>query len=281
MDLLSSEFLGFSLNTAQSLAIRTSLSKLRINENNPNITFWGKINGTTRDYFIARGVSISDNITKTFYFSADDGLTFAKLPEIDDFIMEKSAAVSGMFTGNPSLIYKDPNAPQEEEEEEEEEDEDEQDEPKQADPSKRKLKELERLSHAVVQIDFDTCVVPRGASLLTPTGLIQDNMSFRGLSSAQSTQLSNYLLMRDARNPKTLARIRKLGVSNNVDFLDAVGEGQPSGVWIVQTDEGGTQTRVRSLVWPGYEFKLEANSSNYGGAYFGSGLKNQDVMFML
>lgn len=278
---ISEEFLGFALNISQRLAIRTSLAKLRINESDPTITFWGKISGTTRDYFIAQGTTATDKITKSFYFSADEGVTFSKLPEVDDFIMSKVPNAKGMFTGNPANLYKDPNAPVVDEEEEEPAEEDEGDEEKAPDPSKRKLTELERLSHTVLCIDQDTCVVPRGAMQMTPVGLIQRNKNFVGLEASECKQLSNYLLMRDPQSEQTMTRIRKLGVTNNADFLDGISEDQPAGVWVAQVDEGATQVRLRSLLWPGYEFKMKTGTQSYAGAYFGNGLKNDDVMFML
>lgn len=280
---ISEEFVGFALNVAQRLAIRTSLNKLRINENNPSIVFWGKVAGTTRDYFLAQATTATDKITKSFYFSADEGVTFSKLPEVDDFITSKVGHANGMFTGNPANLYKDPNQPAGDDEEEEEpaDDEDEDGEEKAPDPSKRKLTELERLAHTVVCIDQDTCVVPRGAFQMTPVGLIEKNKGFEGLSPSDCAKLSSYLLMRDPQSEQTMKRIRKLGVSNNPDFLDGVTEDQPAGVWVAQVSEGLSQVRLRSLLWPGYEFKLQVDAGTYAGAYFGLGLKNDDVMFML
>jgi len=280
VDGISEEFLGYSLNVSQRLAVRTSLSKLRINEKNPDIQFWGKITGTKRDYYIAQGVKTSDRITKTYYFSADEGVSFAQLPEVDDFILGKVQSVRGLFTGNPANLYKDPNAPKEEEEEEEPE-EDEGDEKKEEDPSKRKLNELERLSYQVQCIDNDTCVAPRGAYYMTPCGIIEKNKAYTGFTASDSKALTNYHLFRDPQSPQTLARLRKMGFTNNLDFLDGVTEDQPAGVWVAQVDSSCTQTRLRSLVWPGYEFKQAVGDGSYTSAYFGNGMKNEDVMFML
>lgn len=279
----SGEFLGFGLNVSQRLAVKSSLAKLRLSEKNPSIAFWGKVSGSARDYFIAQGVSATDCIAKTYFFSADGGITFSKMAEVDDFVREKVGAVRGLFTGNPANQYKDPNAKagEEEEEEEPEPEEDEGDDNKAPDPSKRKLTELERLAHTVQSIDADTCVVPRGKFVMDPTGMIVSNAGYAGLTGAEASKTSNYLLFRDPQSPVTLAKIRKVGVSNNLDFLDTIVEGKPSGVWTVQVDGAITQAKLRSLVWPGYEYKLEVGSAAGVGAYFGNGMKNEDVMFML
>lgn len=274
------EYLGNCLSVAQRLGIRATLNKLRINEDNPNINFWGKISGSSKDYFIAIGVRANESINKVYYFSSDEGLNFAKLPTVDDFVREKAKKVRGLFTGNPSFIYKDPTAPVGGEEEEEEE-EGEENEEKPMDPSKRKLNELERLSYTVESIDYDTCIVPRGAYFLSPTGNIKKNSAFEGLNSGLASESRHYLLFRDPVSSTTLNQIRKVGVSNNFDFLDPVTDCHPNGALIVHVDSSGTAASLRSLVWPGYEFKLEVNSANYGGAYYGHGQKNDDVLFML
>lgn len=283
MAAVSEEFLGFALNVSQRLAIRNSLRKLRINEKNPDIVFWGKISGTSRDYFIAQGTTTTNRVSKVFYFSADEGVNFSQLPEVDEFIETKVKHATGMLSGDPAKLYKDPNAPPADDEEEEEPADDEEDEgeEKAPDPSKRKLTELERLSHIVQCIDHDTCVVPRGAHIMTPVGLIKRNQSFEGFDARESSTLTNYLLYRDPQSEHTLKKIRQLSVSNNPDFLDNITMDQPAGVWVTQIDEGATQVRLRSLLWPGYEFKMDIGGSSHVGAYFGTGLKNDDVMFML
>jgi len=272
-----------ALNVSERLALKNSLRKIKLDENQPGVSFWGKITGNRADYLIAKSQVVTDKIAKSYYFSVDNGLTFAKLPDLDDWILEKAPKIRGPFTGNPAYNYKDPDAPKKnpDEEEEEEEEEDEVDEAKQKDPPPRKLFELERVSHAVNSIEADTCVVPAGAYYMTPTGDVSVDRSFKGLSSQDVQNISSYLLLRDPRNSSTLARIRKQGVSNITSFLDAITENQPAGLWSVQTDESGENVSVRSLVWPGYEFKTEVNSPDFVGAYFGSGERNDDVLFML
>lgn len=62
------EYLGASLSVAQRLAVRASLNKLKINEDNSNINFWGKISGSAKDYLIAVGTRTNESINKVFYF---------------------------------------------------------------------------------------------------------------------------------------------------------------------------------------------------------------------
>lgn len=284
--------LARGLNASERLALKGSLLKLKLNENLDNVKFWGKILGQDKDYLIAQAYAHGKDITKVFYFSEDGGVTFSKLPEVNDWITDKASRATGPFTGNPAFLYKEPKPKKEgeeddeEEEEEEPEEEEEEDEdgnpiPKVVDPSKRKISETERLASVVSDIERDTCVVPRGAFHLTPTGDIVKNGNFRGLSAEEARKLSSYLLFRNAESEKTLARVRQTSVNNNPDCLDRVGEGEPRGVWSLQFDSLGLTASVRSLVWPGFALEHEIGSSEYKGAYFGSGERNVDIMFML
>lgn len=266
--------------------------KIKLNENYDEVAFWGKIMGKQRDYLIGCATSIGENIQKSFYFSSDNGLTFSKLQPVDEWVAERCVKTRGMFTGNPAQTLKDPfkvpkagdEGDEEEEEPEPEENEgDEGDEKgeKEVDPSKRKLNETERLSWTVKAIDDDTCLVPRGTYFLTPTGDITRNETFKGLRQAEACKLDSYLLFRDPQCNATFARVRKLGVNNNFDFLDTVEQDKPRGLWSLQSDESGSKVAMRSLVWTGFEFSLDLNTQCSQKAYYGYGCRNDDVLFMI
>eukprot|EP00462_Mataza_sp_D1_P002632 CAMPEP_0175113104 /NCGR_PEP_ID=MMETSP0086_2-20121207/15942_1 /TAXON_ID=136419 /ORGANISM="Unknown Unknown, Strain D1" /LENGTH=287 /DNA_ID=CAMNT_0016392259 /DNA_START=38 /DNA_END=901 /DNA_ORIENTATION=+ len=287
MDVINTPFMGMGLNVSQRLATRNSLQKLKLNENYSDVKFWGKIQGKQRDYLIAVATEATDVITKSFYFSSDNGLNFAKLPVVDEWITERCLKTRGMFTGNPAQVLKDPfkiKKEGDEEEEPEAEAEDEGDEgdkeAKENDPSKRKLNELERLAYTVQAVDADTCIVPRGSCFLTPTGEIARCLD-KPLTQAEATNLDSYLLFRDPQCSATLARIRKLGVNNNFDFLDTIEQDKPKGMWSCQADESGANVTLRSLVWTGYEFQIDLAAQSFGGCYYGYGIRNDDVLFMV
>jgi len=300
--------LSQGLTAAQKFAIKNSLLKIKLSEKLADLRFWGKVNGAAADYFIAIATSVSSTISKRFYWSNDEGATFSQLATPDEFVNSKAARVkvpkaAGGFSGNPALKYKDPDAPpkvnedgeveevdedeEEEEEEEEQPAEDEVDEdgnPVVRKPPPRRLTELERLSYNVHQIESETGIVPRGAYYITATGAIVRNSAFDGLSVEESRKLDSYLLWRDAQQPATLASIRKMGVANHQDFLDTIVP-KPSKVkstWSLHISDSGLEVSLRSLLYPGFEFQLEAGSnSRFGGAYFGNGEKNADLLFML
>ena len=51
-------------------------------------------------------------------------------------------------------------------------------------------------------------------------------------------------------------------------------------MWSIYLNSAGTTSVVRNLFWEGYYFYAGVLSSEYGGAYFGLGLKNHDLAFM-
>jgi len=288
--------------TAQRLATGTSLAKLAVNESLPAIALWGKIGGSQRDYFVARAVRVGTAVVKSFYFSGDGGVTFSKLPPVDDWLRERCAKIRGPFTGNASRRYKDTRIYTQEEEEDEEAKERELDDAfeeeqeaaaqalrdekgddavvpeKKERKRERRVTEVDRLAYTVEAVEHDCCILPRGAYYLTATGDIVKNDAFRGLSSDDSRKLTSYQLFRAPLDTRTAARIRRAGVANNPDFLDTL---ETKGEWSLSVDDSGTVVTLRSLVWLGFEFRITAASPSFVSGYFGLGERNLDLAFML
>ena len=91
-------------------------------------------------------------------------------------------------------------------------------------------------------------------------------------------------------------------------FLDPISADAPRGLWAVRLDDASGQATVRSLLWPGcaargahwicafrerqahvthahpngprsYFFYHAVGTPRFGGAYFGDGMKNEDLGF--
>lgn len=272
--------LGNCVNVQQKVALDHSLKILSHQSGSP-VTFWGVIQGLSKNYFIAKGVKLGEAVENTYYVSTDC-MAFSKLPETDDWVARKSNLISASFQGNANHLYKDPEKQpkynedgeieeDDEEEEEEPEEDDEDGAPKK--PKERKLSEIERVSYTVQAIDFDCAVVPKGMYYLTPTGVISRNKNFSGLSRSDATKLESYALLRDPVSPSSLTAIRKGGVANITDCFDSIVDGKPQNLWAcVQRSDS---VSLRSLEWLGYEF------NGTDGHYFGLGIKNRDVVFMI
>ena len=54
-----------------------------------------------------------------------------------------------------------------------------------------------------------------------------------------------------------------------------------SAIWTIAHNDSGTETHLRNIYWEGYGFYAVLNSTEYGGAYFGTGIPNYDIAFML
>lgn len=54
-----------------------------------------------------------------------------------------------------------------------------------------------------------------------------------------------------------------------------------AGEWTLHVDESGQNATLRNLVWPGYEYRLQAGCGCFHGAYYGGGERNSDLAFMV
>ncbi len=53
------------------------------------------------------------------------------------------------------------------------------------------------------------------------------------------------------------------------------------GEWSLQHDGFLGTTTLRNLIWPGYTFYYNGAAGSWGGLYVGTGVKNNDLIFML
>lgn len=67
----------------------------------------------------------------------------------------------------------------------------------------------------------------------------------------------------------------------NHDFLDSIERDSPIGSWAVHKDASGSIVTLRNLLWPGSYFYHRANTPLYGTVYFGDGIANEDLPFMI
>ena len=64
------------------------------------------------------------------------------------------------------------------------------------------------------------------------------------------------------------------------EFLDNIADDPIRDSWSIHVDSTKTISTLRSLVWPGYFAYCKANNDQFGGVYFGYGIKNIDIPFM-
>jgi radial spoke head protein 9 len=106
------------------------------------------------------------------------------------------------------------------------------------------------------------------------------NKFFGGLSFHTASELRAYYHLRYPENPQGVASMKKPGIVK-ADFLDCITKDAPQEMWTVAANSSGTASFVRNLYWEGYNFYAVNGTAEYGGAYFGSGVPNLDLAFML
>jgi len=279
-------FCNQKLNPAEQGALSSSLAEIKLNENFQSTRFWGKIYGVERDYLIIEATTVTHEIRHKFFFSVDGGLRFAQLPIVEPWTREKCMGIASAFSGSPAFVYEERRAPSGDQEEEEEnggEEDREQtdqsgDEPPKDDP---KLTELDRLAWTIAKINDECCIVPRNSVLLTSSKMMQTNSGFAGLSRRDANQLSSYLHLRTPRDPYSVSKYRKAAAINGTDFLDSIAGDLPTGCWKLQSKGAGLNVSIRNLLWHGFEFKYRVGDKDFVQSYFGHGIRQNDLVFMM
>uniref|UniRef100_A0A7S2V1U7 Radial spoke head protein 9 homolog n=1 Tax=Fibrocapsa japonica TaxID=94617 RepID=A0A7S2V1U7_9STRA len=230
--------------------------------------FWGKIMGEEEDYLVAYALVPSEDVpTKKFYYCTGKDYTLRQLPVLSEEYTTMAKSIKGRFKGDPSVPLDGG---------EEDEDED-----PESGIQKERFREIHRLTYTVQMIDRDVAVVPRGAFLMEASHKISKNRNYEGLSYEAAGDLRNYFHFRRPESVHALAALKRPGIIKAAEFLDPIATDKPDGIWSLTYDASHTGVNLRSFYWPGYFFFHKIGTIEYGGVYFGDGLANEDLAFML
>lgn len=256
---------GVILSPEQKAALQTSLCILKNNGKYQRVYFWGKILGIKEDYFIAQGIETDEFSERKVWYSKDCS-RWALLPPATEDMMSRAKLIRGRFIGDPSyeFEYTPPKADEEEEE-----------------PETITIKEEDRLASIIFGIDKEARIVPRGAYIQEPTGLVYQSRTFAGLTVSEASKLCNYVHFREGLKVLEKTLLQKADLDKSVDFMDPIDEDIPLGCWSLQFDRGSALTILKNLLWPGYVFFHVPETRRYGSIYFGTGEKNIDLPFMI
>eukprot|EP00455_Lapot_gusevi_P021473 TRINITY_DN2252_c0_g1_i10.p1 TRINITY_DN2252_c0_g1~~TRINITY_DN2252_c0_g1_i10.p1 ORF type:complete len:338 (+),score=78.01 TRINITY_DN2252_c0_g1_i10:52-1065(+) len=106
---MEQNFNGYALSLSEQVAVSSSLIRTQIEQKLTNLTFWGKIFGTQRDYLIAKEVHSSlGRIYCQYFFSVDEGKTFVSVPPVSDLAYQVAPLIRGQFTGLPDQDWTEP-----------------------------------------------------------------------------------------------------------------------------------------------------------------------------
>jgi len=268
---LSVDYVGTSgmvLSPEEKASLQNSLTILQNNQKFARVYFWGKILGIKDHYYIAQGVSSDEFLERKVLYSKDC-VHWGLLPPPTEEMKVKAHLAKGRFTGDPSYEIEHVEMKKVGDGEEAEEEE------------TIMIKEEERLSAVIAEIDSDVRIVPRGSYVRSPTGQVYKNRSFEGLNVAESAKLCNYMHFRDAIKLYGKSLLAKANLDPAIDFMDPIDEDIPKGSWSLQFERGSALVSLRSLLWQGYVFYQIPGTCEFGSVYFGTGEKNMDLPFML
>ncbi|KAJ3107522.1 Radial spoke head protein 9 [Phlyctochytrium planicorne] len=261
---------GFVLNTEERTVLATSLRlKAQSEKLSGGIYLWGKIVGINRDYYVAQS-PIDNPFSRKFYYSVDM-TTWLQLPEVTPEDMDLIEQIRGRFTGDLAYEY----SFGEENDGEEKPD-------GAATETKRTINEERRLAGTIALMNFECEIVPRGAYYRDATHKLSINPMFKGLDQIDLGQLSSYFHFREGFdiNMKSLAE-RAAGFEETIDIFETIAKDEPRGVWTIQAERGGSVAFLRSLLWPGYSFFHAPSPTKWGAFYYGTGVRNVNIGFML
>lgn len=280
--------IGATLNIEEKMKLEIALLKLNETQKFEQILFWGKIEGIEKDYYVALGLNFREQYefpAKKFFWSSND-FKFSELPAMNAEHRSRADTFRQPFVGRPEEILieaKGEHQPPKKHREE----------AKDRDPladsdddldiraSPKNFTELDRLAHVVRSIDLECAALPVGALKLSQTHEIRYNDSFKGLGIGEISDLKNYQHFRRPLTEEKKEFILRGDAIFHLNFLDPLEKDLPKGCWSVHTDSSQTQVTVRSLLWPGYLTYHRANSNIFGFAYFGDGIKNSDLPFLI
>lgn len=105
------------------MALQQLLTHLNAEQVAPfeELLFWGKIIGTTHDYYVALGIQYSGMYefpVKHFYYASSQDFTFKPFPDLNDQHKGEYNKIKSLITGNPNLVHKKVEPEKSEEEEE-------------------------------------------------------------------------------------------------------------------------------------------------------------------
>lgn len=265
---------GHVLSPEQQTQLANSLTIAKHNNKFTKIFFWGKIFGVKEDYLIAQGISGSDELSERTILYSVTGNDWHLLSMPDEKTIEDAMQIRQRFIGDPMYEH-------------------EQNEVKRFnsadngdDEVRISVKEEARLAAVIHKIDQEAMIVPRGAYLRTPAGIVMTNRSFGGLKENDSLRLDNWFHFSGPVKLPKQSLLEKSDLTAPIDFLDsAAGDIPTKGSWSIQTERGpgvdSTLVKMRSLHWPGAECAHVPETSQFARCYFGDGVKNINLPFML
>ena len=273
-----SSFNGVCLSLVERLKLETVLDQLKSDIKCDEMQFWGIIYGSEKDYYIAKALYYKGYPyfpKKKYYFCSSSNFIFSELPSVYPHHIPDFHKFNTYFIGNPDIILEKYDS--EKINNLDDEMVGDNFKPK---TKKKNMTETDRLSYVVRAIDRDTSVAPVGGFKMMPINELRRNDLFEGLNSEDLDKKEKYVHFRPVENQEKKDKIDMGKAVLDFEFLDSIVDDPIKDSWSIHVDSTRTISSLRSLVWPGYFAYCKANSNEFGGVYFGYGIKNIDIPFM-
>jgi len=262
-------FPGGTLSVEERSSLQASLILLKESQHFKEVRFWGKVRGLARDYLVCQGtIDEAGNVapfdSKRITFKSTDGVVWTTLAEVDDEMMNKCAMYNELFTGDLAKVSGTVEGGEGEGEV----------------PSDA-VTEEKRLATLVARVDEACAVAPKGALLLDARHRVVQSPSFRGISADVALDIKNYVHWRAPTQLDKKRAFETKGLTQTTDFLDSIEADEPSGCWSPIFEPSACMATLRNNVYPGFVAFASMAGPSYGHVYFGNGLRNDDIAFML
>jgi radial spoke head protein 9 len=264
-------FPGGTLSVEERAALQASFVLLKETQHLKEVRFWGKVRGIQRDYLVCQGTIDASGKLAPFdaprlTFKSLDGVVWTPLAEIGASMAAKCAAINEPFIGDLGKIYGEAGeaAPEEG-----------------GEVSEDTVTEEKRLGAFVQAVDDACAVVPKGALLLDARHRVVPSPSYRGLPPDQAMDPACYVHWRNPTQGDKKKAFDTKGLTQTTDFLDTIGKDQPAGCWSMHFEPSACLATLRHHIYPGFVAFASMTCPVYGHVYFGSGLRNDDLAFML
>lgn len=141
----------------------------------------------------------------------------------------------------------------------------------------RAITELDRLACTVAEIDEECAMLPKEKLMKKPGGNVVDSPTYSGLDYAKSMTPKSFVFV---NKPKAVS-VTADAVTASTDFLTSCDDAVPKGSIVAKFDESTNSVTMRSLLYPGFLAYTFVGAPMAGYCYFGDGMKNADIAFML
>lgn len=129
----------------------------------------------------------------------------------------------------------------------------------------------------VETIDTECAMCPAGALMKKADHCVVPSPTYMGASYDAASSLASYVFV---NKPKPVD-VSASALKASGDFLTACSEMVPKGALTPSFDSANNIVTWRSLLYPGFLAYSVVGMPVYGYCYFGTGLKNVDIAFML